>query len=75
MTGFPTLAVVIPHTHWDREWYRTQHEFQLLLVKVVDRVLDALENDPAFTFFLLDGELVSAHSPEDEGISSRPVCV
>ena len=58
MTVFPTLAIVVPHTHWDREWYRTRHEFQLLLVQAVDRVLEALEHDPEFSHFLLDGQTI-----------------
>ncbi len=58
MTAYPTLAIVVPHTHWDREWYRTRYEFQLILVEVVDRVLDALESDPEFSHFLLDGQTI-----------------
>lgn len=58
MTAYPTLAIIVPHTHWDREWYRTRHEFQLMLVEVLDRVLDALESDPQLSHFLLDGQTI-----------------
>ena len=34
---------VVPHTHWDREWYRTFEAFRARLVDTVDRVLDLLE--------------------------------
>ncbi len=47
----------IPHTHWDREWYRSFQSFRARLVDCVDAVLDQLQADPAFTF-LLDGQTV-----------------
>jgi alpha-mannosidase len=49
---------VIPHTHWDREWYRPFEYFQLRLGRVVDGVLDVLEQDPEFTSFTLDGQAI-----------------
>ncbi len=48
---------LIPHTHWDREWYLTRAEFQARLVPVLDEVLDQLEADPAARF-LLDGQTI-----------------
>lgn len=50
--------VVVPHTHWDREWWRTHEEFRYRLVRLVDRVLDLLETDPAFRHFTLDGQSI-----------------
>jgi alpha-mannosidase len=49
---------VVPHTHWDREWYSPFEHFRLLLGSVVDEVLDTLERDPAFTSFTLDGQAI-----------------
>ncbi|HZU61592.1 MAG TPA: hypothetical protein VE983_11535, partial [Solirubrobacteraceae bacterium] len=49
---------VIPHTHWDREWYRPFEYFQLRLGHVVDDVLAVLEQDPTFTSFTLDGQAI-----------------
>jgi mannosylglycerate hydrolase len=49
---------VVPHTHWDREWYRPLEHFRLMLGSVVDEVLDTLERDPAFTSFTLDGQAI-----------------
>jgi alpha-mannosidase len=48
--------VVVPHTHWDREWYRTHEQFRVRLVRLVDRLLDLLEGDPAYRHFTLDGQ-------------------
>ena len=47
---------VVPHTHWDREWYRPFEYFQLALGRVVDGVIEVLERDSDFTSFTLDGQ-------------------
>jgi 2-O-(6-phospho-alpha-D-mannosyl)-D-glycerate hydrolase len=49
---------VVPHTHWDREWYRPFEHFRLMLGSVVDEVLDTLERDPEFMSFTLDGQAI-----------------
>jgi hypothetical protein len=54
----PCHLVVVPHTHWDREWYRTHEQFRHRLVRLLDRVLDGLERDPAFRHFTLDGQTI-----------------
>ena len=51
-------VVVIPHTHWDREWYATFQQFRIRLVHVMDALLDLLERNPAFTHFNLDAQTV-----------------
>lgn len=48
---------LIPHTHWDREWYLTRAAFQARLIPVLDDVLEQLEADPGARF-LLDGQTV-----------------
>jgi alpha-mannosidase len=50
--------LVVPHTHWDREWYLPFEQFRLRLGAVVDGVLDTLEGDDAFTTFTLDGQAI-----------------
>ena len=49
---------LVLHTHWDREWYRPEAEFRARLVPMMDDLLDALERDPTFRSFLLDGQTV-----------------
>jgi alpha-mannosidase len=49
---------VVPHTHWDREWYSPFEHFHLRLAEVVDGVIDVLERDPDFTSFTLDGQAI-----------------
>jgi alpha-mannosidase len=50
--------LVVPHTHWDREWYLPFEQFRLRLGAVVDGVLDTLERDPSFISFTLDGQAI-----------------
>ncbi len=64
--------LVVPHTHWDREWYLPFEQFRLRLAEVVDQVLDTLERDPAFRSFTLDGQAIVLEDyldarPENEG--------
>ena len=56
MKNAPRRAFLVSHTHWDREWYLPQNRFRVNLVAVVDRVLDALDHDPEFLHFVLDGQ-------------------
>jgi len=50
--------VVVPHTHWDREWYQPFEDFRGRLVHLIDTVLDLLEGDPTFAHFHLDGQTI-----------------
>lgn len=63
---------IIPHTHWDREWYKPFQYFRVKLVYVIDRVMDILENNDDFRYFLLDGQTIVLEDylqikPENEG--------
>ena len=58
---------LVPHTHWDREWYLPFQSFRLKLVGLVDRVLDLLEAEPDFVF-TLDGQLATI----DDYLEVRP---
>ncbi|MFV2064484.1 MAG: alpha-mannosidase, partial [Chloroflexota bacterium] len=58
---------LVPHTHWDREWYRPFQTFRMRLVELVDRVLELLETDPAFRF-TLDGQCATL----DDYLEIRP---
>lgn len=50
--------IIVPHTHWDREWYQTFQQFRMRLVYTVDKLLDILQRDPKFTHFMLDGQTI-----------------
>jgi alpha-mannosidase len=49
---------LIPHTHWDREWYLPQAAFLARLVPALDDLIDRLKRQPAFRSFLLDGQTI-----------------
>src|SRR5256886_2527099 len=56
MTGL--IFHLIPHTHWDREWYLPAAAFQARLVAVVDELLERLHVDRGYRSFLLDGQTI-----------------
>ena len=47
---------IVPHVHWDREWYFTARESQILLHYHLKNVLEHLENHPEFKYYVLDGQ-------------------
>jgi len=49
---------LIPHTHWDREWYLPRAAFVARLVPALDDLLDRLDASPEFRSFFLDGQTV-----------------
>jgi mannosylglycerate hydrolase len=49
--------VVVPHTHWDREWYLPLEGYRHRLIPMLDRVIDLLESG-SLACFLLDGQCV-----------------
>jgi alpha-mannosidase len=50
-------CILVSHSHWDREWYRTFQDFRARLVDLIDRVLELSAADPGYRF-LLDGQTV-----------------
>jgi alpha-mannosidase len=61
-------VAVVPHTHWDREWYAPYQTFRLRLVDLLDEFLPALENDLSYARFLLDGQMAVV----DDYLEVRP---
>ncbi|MBE1490114.1 glycoside hydrolase family 38 N-terminal domain-containing protein [Plantactinospora soyae] len=59
--------VVVPHTHWDREWYEPFQRFRLRLVALLDEVFERMERDPRQRF-TLDGQLAAV----DDYLEVRP---
>jgi alpha-mannosidase len=49
---------LIPHTHWDREWYLPRAAFHARLVAMFDMLLERLQADGGFRSFLLDGQTI-----------------
>lgn len=49
---------LISHTHWDREWYMPYEHHHVLLVELMDKLLDTLDQDPEYRYFHLDGQTI-----------------
>lgn len=47
---------IVPHMHWDREWYFSTEESQVLLVNNMDEIIDMLERYPEYPSYVLDGQ-------------------
>ncbi|MEO0949614.1 MAG: glycoside hydrolase, partial [Cyanobacteria bacterium J06641_5] len=58
MTSKQYQGIVVAHTHWDRAWYLPFQRYRQRLVRLLDRLMAALEADPAFRAFTLDGQTV-----------------
>lgn len=52
-------AHMICHTHWDREWYLTREEFRTKLVRLIDELLDLIDEVPDYVSFMLDGQTIA----------------
>jgi mannosylglycerate hydrolase len=61
-------VAVVPHTHWDREWYLPFQAFRMGLVEVLDQFLPQLESDEGYDRFLLDGQMAVV----DDYLELRP---
>jgi len=65
MPGRVSITVV-PHTHWDREWYQPFDEFLQRLVTMMDTLIEL--GDAGFPHFHLDGQTAMV----DDYLSVRP---
>ena len=67
-SGARRTVAIVPHTHWDREWYAPFQVFRLRLVDLLDRFLPEMEADPSYARFLLDGQMAVV----DDYLAVRP---
>ncbi len=64
----PRRIAIVPHTHWDREWYKSYQDFRLNLVDMIDALLPLLETDASYPHFMLDGQMAVV----DDYLEVRP---
>ena len=62
-----TTVWLVPHTHWDREWYEPFQRFRLRLVDLMDDVVARAEREPDFRF-TMDGQMAAV----DDYLEVRP---
>lgn len=68
MDNAPIRVAIVPHTHWDREWYLPFQRYRLKLVRLLDDFLALLDQDPSYTHFTLDGQTAVI----DDYLAMRP---
>ncbi|OIJ11808.1 alpha-mannosidase [Anaerobacillus alkalilacustris] len=47
---------IVPHMHWDREWYFSTEESRILLVNNMEEIMEMLENNSDYPYYVLDGQ-------------------
>ena len=62
-----TELFLVPHTHWDREWYEPFEGFLARLIQMMDLLIELADREPRFTHFHLDGQTALI----DEDLLSR----
>ncbi len=60
--------IVVPETHWDREWYVPFQEYRARLVLMMDKLLKILRENPDYKNFTFDGQTI----PIEDYIEVRP---
>ncbi len=50
--------IIVPETHWDREWYLPFQEFRARLVIMMDKLLEIFRMNPEYKNFVLDGQTI-----------------
>ncbi len=63
----PTVVHLVPHTHWDREWYEPFQVFRMRLVDLIDELLERMSGDERLRF-TLDGQAATV----DDYLEIRP---
>jgi len=60
--------IIVPETHWDREWYLSFQEFRAKLVIMIDKLLNIFKTDLDYKNFTLDGQVI----PLEDYLEVRP---
>ncbi len=47
---------IVPHMHWDREWYFTTEESRILLINNMEEIMEMLEQHEDYPCYVLDGQ-------------------
>lgn len=59
---------VVSHTHWDREWRYPFQEFRMLLIDMFDKLIELLDSNPDYKYFLLDSQTM----PLEDYVAMKP---
>ena len=50
---------IIPHSHWDREWYMPFEKHRARLVDLFDDLITTMEQNEDYTYYHMDGQYVA----------------
>ncbi|MDR1703880.1 MAG: hypothetical protein LBS19_04240, partial [Clostridiales bacterium] len=62
---------VVPHTHWDREWYYTLEKYRYRLIPLMDGLIDSMEKHD-IEWFVADGHTLLIRDYLDLRPENRP---
>jgi len=62
--------IIVPETHWDREWYLPFQEYRARLVILLDKLLEILRSNSEYKNFTFDGQTI----PLEDYLEVRPDC-
>jgi len=62
------ILYLIPHSHWDREWYMPFEKHRVRLVELFDDIIKTMEENPDYTFYHMDGQYI----PIEDYLEIRP---
>ncbi|KGL38150.1 hypothetical protein BMT55_09740 [Listeria newyorkensis] len=57
MTNEEKIVHVVPHAHWDREWYFTIEDSNVMLIENLRHLMDVLERDEDYKSFVFDAQM------------------
>lgn len=49
---------IIPHSHWDREWYLPFEKHRIRLIDLFDNLIQVMEENEDYTYYHMDGQYV-----------------
>jgi Alpha-mannosidase len=49
---------IIPHSHWDREWFMGFERHRVRLVELFDTLIGVMEQHPDYTYYHMDGQFI-----------------
>ena len=56
----PGNLFIVPHAHWDREWYKPLEVFNVRYTGMLDSLLEHLDSGGKYPCFMLDGQSIGA---------------
>ena len=59
---------IIPHSHWDLEWYQSFEAHRIKLVELFDAIIEEMEKTDEYTYYHMDGQFI----PVEDYLEIRP---